>query len=67
MNIEETIALEDQAGQAIQHPRMQSSRPASAFGKTVLTKAERLIRLYPIPLLGLGFGIGYLVAREITR
>jgi hypothetical protein len=67
MNIERTVALEAQAGQAIQHPRMPSSRPASDFGKTVLTRAERLIRLYPIPLLVLGFGIGYLVAREITR
>ena len=62
MNIEAPVILEDHAGQAIQKPLMQSFRPAS-FGETVLSEAERLIRLYPIPVLAVGFGIGYLLAR----
>jgi hypothetical protein len=66
MKLEAPAALEDQAGRVIQEPRMQSRR-VSSFGEAVLSRAEGLIRLYPIPLLALGFGIGYLLAREIKK
>lgn len=67
MNIELPATLTDHAVQALQELGAQSSRLASAFGAEVRPTAERLIRLYPIPVLAVGFGIGYLLGRGIKR
>ncbi|HSE57569.1 MAG TPA: hypothetical protein VLA99_02615 [Nitrospiraceae bacterium] len=67
MTIELPASLTDHAVQALQELRVQSSRLASSLDADVRPRAERLIRVYPIPVLAVGFGIGYLLGRGIKR
>jgi hypothetical protein len=67
MKIEPTASFADHAVHAHQESRGQASHLAASFGADVWARVERLIRMYPIPLLAVGFGIGYLVGREIKR
>lgn len=67
MKIELPASLTDQAVQTLQELQAQSSRLASSFDSDIRPRAERLIRIYPIPVLAVGFGIGYLLGRGTKR